>query len=115
MAMRRSCLPPLMMSPSWMKSSVSAERFSTSRVLTVPVSCTTAQPAASALAAAQDADALMILTPWAEYREIPPGAIAAAMAGRTVLDPYRVLDPIAARNAGLRYHTLGMPVLEKEC
>ncbi len=68
-----------------------------------------AQAAASALAAVQDADALMILTPWAEYREIPPGDIAAAMAGRTVLDPYRVLDPIAARNAGLSYHTLGMP------
>jgi UDPglucose 6-dehydrogenase len=71
-----------------------------------------AQEAASALAAAQDADALMILTPWAEYREIPPGDIAAAMAGRTVLDPYRVLDSTAARSAGLCYHTLGMPALD---
>jgi UDPglucose 6-dehydrogenase len=63
--------------------------------------------AASALEAAHGADALMILTPWPEYRQIAPADIAKAMKGRTVLDPYRVLDPKSAADAGLDYHTLG--------
>ena len=46
-----------------------------------------------ALEAAQGADALMILTPWPEYRQIPAAEIAAAMRGVVVLDPYKVLDP----------------------
>jgi hypothetical protein len=33
------------------------------------------------------------------------------MAGRIVLDPYRVLDGRACAAAGLTYHTLGMPPL----
>ena len=64
--------------------------------------------AASALDAAKGADALMILTPWPEYKAIAPAAIAEAMAGRIVIDPYGVLDARAARAAGLDYHTLGV-------
>lgn len=63
--------------------------------------------AADPLAALAGADALMILTPWPAYREIAPADIAAAMAGRTVLDPYAVLPIDAAKRAGLDYHTLG--------
>jgi UDPglucose 6-dehydrogenase len=59
------------------------------------------------LEAARSADALMILTPWPQYRQIAPGDIAKAMRGRIVLDPYRVLDRDAARKAGLELHTLG--------
>lgn len=59
------------------------------------------------LEAARSADALMILTPWPQYRQIAPGDIARAMRGRVVLDPYRVLDREAARKAGLELHTLG--------
>jgi UDPglucose 6-dehydrogenase len=59
------------------------------------------------LAALKGADALMILTPWPEYRAIKPAAIAAAMRGRVVLDPYAVLDAEAARAVGLRHYTLG--------
>jgi hypothetical protein len=33
------------------------------------------------------------------------------MKGRTVLDPYRVLDGEACAAVGLTYHTLGMPPL----
>ncbi|MEM9139598.1 MAG: nucleotide sugar dehydrogenase [Pseudomonadota bacterium] len=53
-------------------------------------------------------DALLILTPWPEYRGIAPETIAAQLAGQVVLDPYRVLDHNAARAAGLRYLTLGV-------
>jgi UDPglucose 6-dehydrogenase len=59
------------------------------------------------LAVARGADALMILTPWPQYRQVKPADIAAAMKGRIVLDPYRVLDHAAARKAGLEVHTLG--------
>lgn len=61
----------------------------------------------SALEAARGADALMILTPWPQYREIDCGEIAGAMRGRTVLDPYAVLAPAKAAKAGLEVHTLG--------
>ncbi|HEV2097974.1 MAG TPA: nucleotide sugar dehydrogenase [Stellaceae bacterium] len=63
--------------------------------------------AATPLAALDGAEALMILTPWPVYREIPPVEIAGAMSGNIVLDPYRVLDADAAVAAGLNYCTLG--------
>jgi UDPglucose 6-dehydrogenase len=66
-----------------------------------------ATAAADALAALNGADALMILTPWPQYRAIAPAAIASAMRGSVVLDPYAVLDGDAARAAGLHYYTLG--------
>jgi UDPglucose 6-dehydrogenase len=68
---------------------------------------TGATGAADPLAAVAGADALMILTPWPQYKGIAPAAIARAMRGRIVLDPYGVLDGNAARAAGLEYHTLG--------
>lgn len=59
------------------------------------------------LEAAEGADALMILTPWPQYREIDCAAIAKAMRGCIVLDPYAVLNPAKAKAAGLQIHTLG--------
>ena len=53
------------------------------------------------------ADALMILTPWPQYRAISPADIARQLAGRIVLDPYAVLEHVAAAAAGLQYYTLG--------
>jgi UDPglucose 6-dehydrogenase len=63
------------------------------------------------LAAAEGADVLVIATPWPQYRELKPADLAQVMNGRTVLDPYRVLDGEACVAAGLTYHTLGMPPL----
>jgi len=63
------------------------------------------------LAAARGADVVVIATPWPEYRELRPADLAGVMKGRTVLDPYRVLDGRACAAAGLTYHTLGMPPL----
>jgi UDPglucose 6-dehydrogenase len=67
--------------------------------------------AADPLAAATGADVLVIATPWPQYRDLPPVELARVMKGRTVLDPYRVLDGRACVAAGLTYHTLGMPPL----
>jgi UDPglucose 6-dehydrogenase len=66
--------------------------------------------AANALAAAEGVDILAIMTPWPEFRTLKPADLARVMAGRTVLDPYRVLDPLAAVAAGLDHLTLGSPV-----
>lgn len=66
---------------------------------------------ASALEAAAGADALMILTPWPEYRQIAPGEIAARMLGVTVIDPYSVLEPSLTAVAGLGLHTMGRPLV----
>ena len=65
--------------------------------------------APDALSALTGADALLILTPWAEYRSIDPTLIARRMRGKIVLDPYAVVDPEAAVLAGLDLYTLGRP------
>jgi UDPglucose 6-dehydrogenase len=64
---------------------------------------------ATGLAAAEGVDALAIMTPWPEFRALKPADLARVMAGRTVLDPYRVLDPAAVSAAGLTHLTLGSP------
>ncbi len=63
------------------------------------------------LAAANGADVLVIATPWPQYRKLRAADLARVMKGRTVLDPYRVLDGEACVAAGLTYHTLGRPPL----
>jgi UDPglucose 6-dehydrogenase len=60
------------------------------------------------LGAAAGADALMILTPWPQYRAVAPAHIAKAMRGRTVIDPYGVLDRAQAGDCGLNVFTLGV-------
>jgi UDPglucose 6-dehydrogenase len=68
------------------------------------------------LAILAEADALMILTAWPQYRSVAPEDIARKIRGPVVLDPYRVLDRNRAMAAGLEYHTLGVqaqPVPER--
>lgn len=61
------------------------------------------------LDALTNADALMIMTPWPQYRDISVHDVAKGLRGRIVLDPYRVLEPRAAAAAGLDYYSLGLP------
>ena len=68
-----------------------------------------AEGTASALAAAEGVDALAIMTPWPTFRDLKSEDLSRVMAGRSVLDPYRVLDGRAAAAAGLDYLTLGAP------
>ena len=65
--------------------------------------------AQSAVDACSGADVLVIMTPWGAFRDLDAGAIATALAGRTVIDPYGVLDGAACAAAGLDYFTLGVP------
>jgi UDPglucose 6-dehydrogenase len=63
--------------------------------------------AKDALDAAHGVDALLLMTPWPEFRKLAPADLAKAMAGRVVIDPYRLLDPVQVCAAGLHHHSLG--------
>ena len=65
--------------------------------------------ALSAVDAANGADAVVIMTPWPEFRDISPADLAATMQGQTVIDPYGMLDAEKVASAGLDYFTLGKP------
>ncbi len=71
------------------------------------VSHPNAVAASSALDAAREVDALLVMTPWPVFRDLEPAHLRAAMRGRVVIDPYRVFDPAAMRAAGLRHFVLG--------
>jgi UDPglucose 6-dehydrogenase len=62
----------------------------------------------SALAACAGADVLAIMTPWPAFKTLDPVAVAQAMRGRVLLDPYAVLDAQACARAGLVRYTLGV-------
>jgi len=57
--------------------------------------------------AVKRADALAVMTPWPQFRSLDLEAVASAMRGRVVIDPYRTLEPGKVVGAGLDYFTLG--------
>ena len=61
----------------------------------------------SPAAAAEDADAILVTTEWAEYGKLDWGQIAAAMRGDLVYDTRSVVDRRVASAAGLRVVGLG--------
>jgi UDPglucose 6-dehydrogenase len=65
--------------------------------------------AETALDAMRDAEAVIVVTEWAEYGRIDWTAAAAAMPGRLVYDTRGIVDVEAARRAGLRVERLGRP------
>jgi len=58
---------------------------------------------------ARDADALMIVTDWEEFRRLDWGRIRSLMARPLVLDGRNLLDPAQMKAAGFEYHSLGRP------
>lgn len=64
---------------------------------------------ASALDCCQGADALVIPTPWPEFRTADLKAICAAMRGHIILDPFGLLDGAQAAALGFDYYRLGVP------
>lgn len=67
----------------------------------------------SALEAAENADILVIMTPWSAFRELKPAELERVMKGRAVIDPYRVLNGSALAASGFGYLTLGTAPLKK--
>jgi UDPglucose 6-dehydrogenase len=62
-----------------------------------------------ALDAAFDADALVLITEWNEFRALSPVRLGEAMRGRVIVDLRNVYDPVAMRQAGFTYHGVGRP------
>jgi UDPglucose 6-dehydrogenase len=60
------------------------------------------------LDALPDADALIIMTPWKEYRDISLSNISNILKGKILIDPFRIMDPAEVKSEGLEYYTLGM-------
>jgi UDPglucose 6-dehydrogenase len=60
-----------------------------------------------ALGAVRDADAVVLVTEWDEFKQIDLGAIAEAMAGDVLIDGRNAFDPEAVRAAGLVYEGIG--------
>jgi UDPglucose 6-dehydrogenase len=59
--------------------------------------------------AAKDADVVVLLTEWSEFREIDPDVLGAHVARRAIVDGRHALDPQAYRAAGWAYRALGTP------
>jgi len=64
---------------------------------------------ASANAALFDADALVLITEWNEFRAFSPARLEPLMRGRVVVDLRNVFDPAAMREGGFAYHSIGRP------
>ena len=63
--------------------------------------------APDAYAAAADADALVIVTEWDEFRALDLGKIAALLRGNVLVDLRNVYDRDDAKEAGLVYYGVG--------
>ncbi|BDZ53730.1 UDP-glucose dehydrogenase family protein [Agromyces marinus] len=62
---------------------------------------------ATASEALADAELVVLVTEWPEYRELEPDLVAGLMASARVIDARNVLDPAAWRAAGFAYRGLG--------
>ena len=65
--------------------------------------------ASSALEAARDADLVLMLTEWTEFRELDPAVLGGVVSERRILDGRNALDPVRWRAAGWQYRALGRP------
>src|SRR3954449_9713304 len=63
--------------------------------------------AESALDCVRDADAVVLVTEWKEFKDLDWREVAGAMAGRLIVDGRNALDPEAIHAAGLDYEGIG--------
>ena len=62
-----------------------------------------------------DADAAVIVTEWAELRDLASAEVRAAMANPLIVDGRNLLDPEATRAAGFAYEGIGRPARRPTC
>lgn len=60
--------------------------------------------------AVKEADVIMLVTEWREYRDLDPATIADIVNERHVIDARNALDPTTWRAAGFTYRGLGRPL-----
>ncbi len=58
-------------------------------------------------AAITGADALILVTEWNEFRALAPARLVQLMRGKVVVDLRNVFDPVAMREAGMKYSAIG--------
>src|SRR4051794_16687538 len=63
--------------------------------------------ASDALSCVRDADAVVLVTEWQEFKDLDWRQVAEAMSGRLIVDGRNALDPEAIRGAGLEYEGIG--------
>lgn len=63
----------------------------------------------TALDVAKNADALVVITEWNEFRAISPAKLKKAMRGNIIIDLRNVFDPVAMRQVGFAYQSVGRP------
>ena len=61
----------------------------------------------------RDADALLILTEWPEFRQLDWTYIYDAMSRPLIIDGRNLLDPAAMMELGFEYHSFGRPLAEQ--
>lgn len=66
------------------------------------------------VSACNDADVLLVMTPWPSFRDVALDRVAAAMRGRVLVDPYGALDWTRATALGFTYYRLGAPPIGVE-
>ncbi len=64
-----------------------------------------------AMDALTNADALVVITEWNEFRALAPMRLQKAMRGNIIVDLRNVYDPMAMREAGFAYHSIGRPAV----
>jgi UDPglucose 6-dehydrogenase len=65
--------------------------------------------AVSMTEAVRDADVVMVLTEWEEFRHASPAALAAVVRSRKIVDGRNCLDQLVWRSAGWEYRGMGRP------
>jgi UDPglucose 6-dehydrogenase len=63
----------------------------------------------SAFDVARGADVVVLLTEWAEFREIDPASMGEIVSQKRIVDGRHALDPVSWRAAGWEYRALGRP------
>ena len=66
--------------------------------------------AESAVEAVRDADVVLLLTEWAEFRDADPEILGKVVAQRNIVDGRNALDPARWRAASWHYRALGRPL-----
>jgi len=61
-----------------------------------------------ALSAIRGADALVVMTPWPDYRSVPPDSVVAELRQPVVIDPGRFLAPVLGDDPRVRYAAVGL-------
>lgn len=67
----------------------------------------TAKLAITAIDAARDADVLIIMTPWQEFKELNLTLLSNVMRNKQIIDPFKVLNGDNAKHHNFKYITLG--------